>query len=72
LELDYDDEAKLIANVQESSDPAVVHYPEEIGSLVDEFFTDTGELQKDCGHELLLATEQASWVQMLRNLLWGG
>lgn len=62
-------EARLIA--KECSDPAVAHSPQEIGSMVDEFFTETGELQRDFGHELLLATEQASWVQTMKNRLLG-
>jgi hypothetical protein len=67
--MEYDVEAKLLA--KESNDPAVAHSPQEIGCLVDEFFTDAGELQKDFGHELLLATEQGSWVQaMKKRLLW--
>lgn len=68
-QLKYDPESKLIT--KESSDPAVASSPQEIGSLVDEFFTETGELQKDFGHELLLANEQTSWVQRIRKQLLG-
>jgi hypothetical protein len=67
--LEYDEESKLIT--EEWSDPAVACCPREIGSLIDEFFTDDGELQKDFGHELLLAAEQASWVQAMRKRLLG-
>jgi hypothetical protein len=69
-QMEYDDEeARLLS--KESSDPAVAHSLQEIGTLIDDFFTDAGELQKDFGHELLLATEQGSWVQMMKKqLLW--
>jgi hypothetical protein len=67
--MEYDEESKLIT--EEWSDPAVACCPREIGSLVDEFFTDDGELQKDFGHELLLAAEQASWVQAMKKRLLG-
>jgi hypothetical protein len=67
--LEYDEEARLIT--KESSDPAVAHSPRDIGTLIDDFFTDAGELQKAFGHELLLATEQGSWMQMMKKqLLW--
>jgi hypothetical protein len=67
--LEYDEESNLMT--KEWSDPAVACCPREIGSLIDEFFTDDGELQKDFGHELLLAAEQASWVQAMRKRLLG-
>jgi hypothetical protein len=67
--LEYDEESKLMT--KEWSDPAVACCPREIGSLVDEFFTDTGDLQKDFGHELLLAAEQESWVQAMKKRLLG-
>jgi hypothetical protein len=68
--LEYDEESNLMA--KEWSDPAVACCPREIGSLVDEFFTDDGELQKDFGHELLLlAAEKASWVQATKKRLLG-
>ena len=66
---DDDIEAKLIT--KEASDPAVALSPQEIGSLVDEFFTDAGELQKDFGHELMLASEQGTWAQWMRTQLYG-
>lgn len=64
-----DVEAKLIT--KEYNDPAVALCPQEIGAMVDEFFTDDGELQKDFGHEMLLAREQGSWAQWMRMQLLG-
>lgn len=68
-QLQYNRESKLIT--KELSDPAVANSQQEIGSLIDEFFTETGELQKDFDHELLLANEQTSWVQMMKKRLLG-
>ena len=67
--LEDDVEAKLIT--REYNDPAVALCPQEIGAMVDEFFTDDGELQKDFGHEMLLAREQGTWAQWMRAQLLG-
>lgn len=57
---------------EEGEDNAVAYSPQEIGGLIDDFFTDAGELQKDFGHELLLAAEQeASWLQMATKWITG-
>lgn len=66
---DDDVEAKLMT--KEYNDPAVALSPPEIGAMVDEFFTDAGELQKDFGHELMLAREQGTWAQWMRAQLLG-
>lgn len=67
----YDPESRLISK-ESSNDPAVAYGPQEIGNLIDEFFTDTGELQKDFGHELMLAAQQEEgWMQMLKRQLIG-
>jgi hypothetical protein len=68
-ESEDDEEARLM--VKEHNDPAVAHSQEEIGTLVDDFFTDAGEVQKDFGHELLLASEQGTWAQWMRVQLLG-
>lgn len=62
-------EGRLIT--KEYNDPAVALCPQEIGAMVDEFFTDDGELQKDFGHEMLLAREQRTWAQWMRVRLLG-
>jgi hypothetical protein len=68
-EFEDDEEARLM--MKEYNDPAVAHSPEEIGALVDDFFTDAGEVQKDFGHELSLASEQGTWAQWMRVQLLG-
>lgn len=42
--------------------------PQEIGLLIDGFFTDSGELQQDFG-ELLLVKEQGGWMRTVRRNL---
>lgn len=53
---------------EKARDQSVAYSPQEIGSLIDDFFTETGALQKDFGHELMLAApeqqaQEASWMQ---------
>lgn len=68
---EYDPESRLISK-ESSHDPAVAYGPQEIGNLIDGFFTDTGELQKDFDHELMLATQQEEgWMQMVKRQLMG-
>ena len=68
-EFEDDEEARLM--MKEYNDPAVAHSLEEIGALVDDFFTDAGEVQKDFGHELSLASEQGTWAQWMKMQLLG-
>jgi hypothetical protein len=67
----FEDDEEAMLMMKEYNDPAVANSPQEIGALVDEFFTDAGKVQKDFGHELMLASEQGTWAQWMRTQLLG-
>lgn len=61
-----------LEEVLNGDDPVFGQEPRKIKQLIDGFFCSSGELQKDFGHEQMLAAEEAeNWAQTMKRRLLG-